>query len=161
MEYRPVAKEYREKIWDRFKAATAVINKKYQGFFEGQKEQQAENLAAKTKLCEQVEAIAEKEDIKSSNDWNAYSKQIEDIQKVWRTIGYASRKENQKIYDRFRAACDKFYEKKRVFYSEFKDRMNDNMEKKLAIIAQSDTLTSTTEWKQATHQFMALQNEWK
>jgi len=160
-EFGPVAKEYREQIWDRFKAATAVINKKYQGFFEGQKEQQAENLEAKTKLCEQVEAIADKEDIKSSNDWNALSKEIEEVQKVWRTIGYASRKENQKIYDRFRAACDKFYEKKRVFYSDFKDSMNDNMDKKLSLIEQAEALKSSTDWKKATDQFIALQKEWK
>ena len=160
-EFGPVAKEYREQIWDRFKAATAVINKKYQSFFEGQKEQQVQNLEAKTKLCEQVEAIADKEDIKSSNDWNALSKEIEDIQKVWRTIGYASRKENQKIYDRFRAACDKFYEKKRVFYSDFKDSMNDNMEKKLSLIEQAEALKTSTDWKKATDQFIALQKQWK
>ena len=160
-EFGPVAKEYRDQIWDRFKAATAVINKKYQSFFEGQKEQQAENLEAKSKLCEKVEAIADKEDIKSSNDWNALSKQIEEIQKEWRTIGYASRKENQKIYDRFRAACDKFYEKKRVFYSDFKDSMNDNMEKKLSLIEQAEALKSSTDWKKATDQFIALQKQWK
>ena len=102
-EYGPVAKEYREQIWDRFKAATAVINKKYQSFFEGLKEQQAENLAKKTVLCEKVEEIAQRE-VSSSNQWNAFSKEIEDVQKEWKLIGFASKKENQKIYDRFRAA---------------------------------------------------------
>ena len=95
-EYGPVAKQFREDIWNRFKAATAVINKKYQAYFEGQKEQYAENLAAKTLLCEKVEAIAEKE-IKSSGEWNDCTKEIEEIQKQWKGIGYASKKENQRI----------------------------------------------------------------
>ena len=127
-EFGPVAKEFRDSIWDRFKAATAVINKKYQAYFEGQKEKQQENLAEKTKLCEQVEAIAGKE-VKSSNEWNTLSTEIEEIQEIWRTIGFATRKENQKIYDRFRAACDKFFTRKREYYSQFKDSMNENMEK--------------------------------
>ena len=93
-EYGPVAKQYREEIWDRFKAATAVINRKYQAYFEEQKEKQVENLAAKTVLCGKVEEIADRE-IKSSAEWNACSKEIEDIQKQWRTIGFATRKENQ------------------------------------------------------------------
>ena len=97
-EFGPVAKEYRDQIWDRFKAATALINKKYQAFFEEQKEQQAENLAKKTVLCEKVEEIAERE-VLDSNQWNAFSKEIEDIQKEWKTIGFASKKDNQKIYD--------------------------------------------------------------
>jgi len=126
-EFGPVAKEFRDSIWDRFKAATAVINKKYQAYFEGQKEKQQENLEEKTKLCEQVEAIAEKE-VKSSNEWNQLSSEIEEIQKKWRTIGFATKKENQKIYDRFRAACDKFFARKREYYSQFKDSMNENME---------------------------------
>ena len=96
-EFGPVAKEFRDQIWDRFKAATAVINKKYQAFFEGLKEQQAENLAKKTVLCEKVEEIAERE-VTNSNEWNAFSKEIEDIQKEWKTIGFASKKDNQKIY---------------------------------------------------------------
>lgn len=160
-EYGPVAKEFRESIWERFKAATAVINKKYQAYFEAQKEKQAENLVEKTKLCEEVEAIADKEDIKSSGEWNTLTKEIEDIQKKWRTIGYASKKENQKIYDRFRAACDKFFEKKRVFYSEFKDSMNENLGKKLSLIEQAEALKTSTEWKKATDQFIALQKQWK
>ena len=129
-EFGPVAKEFREEIWDRFKAATAVINKKYQAYFEGQKEKFAENLQAKAALCEKVEAFAAQE-IASSNEWNAISKQIEDIQKEWRSIGFASKKDNQKIYDRFRAACDAFYGRKRDFYSQYKDSMNENLDKKL------------------------------
>lgn len=159
-EFGPVAKEFRDSIWDRFKAATAVINKKYQAYFEGQKEKQQENLAEKTKLCEQVEAIAGKE-VKSSNEWNTLSTEIEEIQKTWRTIGFATRKENQKIYDRFRAACDKFFTRKREYYSQFKDSMNENMEKKLSLIEQAEALKDSKEWKKITEALIALQKQWK
>ena len=159
-EYGPVAKEYRETIWDRFKAATAVINKKYQAFFEEQKEQQVENLAKKTALCEKVEEIAERE-VADSNQWNAFSKEIEEIQKEWRTIGFASKKENQKIYDRFRAACDKFFARKREFYNEYKDSINVNLEKKIALCEAAEALKTSTEWKKATDQFISLQKQWK
>ena len=160
-EFGPVAKEFRDQIWDRFKAATAVINKKYQSYFEEQKAKQAENLVAKTALCEKVEAIAAKEDIKSSNEWNELSKEIEDIQKEWKTIGFASKKENQKVYDRFRAACDKFFGRKREFYVEFKDNMNGNLEKKLAIITEAESLKDSTEWKATTDKLIELQARWK
>ena len=160
-EFGPVAKEFRESIWERFKAATAVINRKYQGYFEGQKEKQLENLAAKQALCEKVEAIAAKENIGSSVEWNNLSKEIEDIQKEWKEIGFATKKENQKIYERFRAACDKFFERKRVFYSEFKDNMNGNLEKKLSLIEKAEQLKSSTEWKKTTEAFIELQKEWK
>lgn len=159
-EFGPVAKEFRDSIWDRFKTATAVINKKYQAYFEGQKEKQQENLAEKTKLCEQVEAIAGKE-VKSSNEWNTLSTEIEEIQKTWRTIGFATRKENQKIYDRFRAACDKFFTRKREYYSQFKDSMNENMEKKLSLIEQAEALKDSKEWKKTTEALIALQKQWK
>ncbi len=159
-EFGPVAKEYRDQIWDRFKAATAVINKKYQAFFEGLKEQHAENLAKKTVLCEKVEEIAERE-VSDSNEWNAFSKEIEDIQKEWKTIGFASKKENQKIYDRFRAACDKFYGRKRDFYTEYKDSINANLEKKISLCEAAEALKSSTEWKKATDQFINLQKQWK
>ena len=159
-EFGPVAKEYRDQIWDRFKAATAVINKKYQAFFEGIKEQQAENLVKKTALCEKVEEIAERE-VTNSNEWNAFSKEIEDIQKEWKGIGFASKKENQKIYDRFRAACDKFYGRKRDFYTEYKDNINSNLDKKIALCEAAEALKSSTEWKKATDQFINLQKQWK
>ena len=159
-EFGPVAKEYRDSIWERFKAATAVINKKYQGYFEGQKERQQENLEEKTKLCEQVEAIAEKE-VKSSNEWNQLSSEIEEIQKKWRTIGFATKKENQKIYDRFRAACDKFFARKREYYSQFKDSMNENMEKKLSLIEKAEALKDSKEWKKTTEALIDLQKQWK
>ena len=159
-EFGPVAKEYRDAIWDRFKAATAVVNKRYQAFFEGIKEQQAENLAKKTALCEKVEEIAARE-VASSNEWNAFSKEIEDIQKEWKTVGFASKKENQKIYDRFRAACDSFYARKRDFYMEYKDGMNSNLEKKIAICEQAEQLKLSTDWKKTADQLINLQKQWK
>ena len=159
-EFGPVAKQYREDIWNRFKAATAVINKKYQAYFEGQKEKYAENLGEKTVLCEKVEAIAEKE-IKSSSEWNDCTKEIEDIQKQWKGIGYASKKENQKIYERFRAACDKFFERKREFYAAYKDEMNDNLQKKIALCEAAESLKTSTAWKKTTDQLINLQKQWK
>ena len=159
-EFGPVAKEKRDDIWNRFKAATAVINKRYQAHFEGQKEQQVANLTAKQALCEKVEAIAAKE-VTSSGEWNELSSEIESIQAEWRKIGFATRKENQKIYDRFRAACDAFYARKRDYYSGFKDTMNANLEKKMSIIEKAEALKSSTEWKKATDQFIELQKQWK
>ena len=159
-EYGPVAKEFRESVWERFKTATSVINKNYQAHFETIKAQQTENLVKKTALCEKVEEIAERE-VKDSNEWNAFSKEIEDIQKDWRTIGFASKKDNQKVYDRFRAACDKFYGRKREFYTEYKDNINANLEKKVALCEQAEALATSTEWKKATDQFIALQKQWK
>ena len=159
-EYGPVAKEHREVVWERFKAATAVINKKYQAHFEGLKEQQADNLAKKTVLCEKVEEIAARE-VTGSNQWNEFSKEIEDIQKEWKAIGFASKKDNQKIYDRFRAACDQFYARKRDFYTDYKDSINSNLDKKIAICEAAEALKTSTEWKKATDQFISLQKQWK
>ena len=159
-EYGPVAKEYREGIWERFKAATATINKKYQAHFESLKEQQAENLAKKETLCEKVEEIAARE-VSGSNQWNEFSKEIEEIQKEWKTIGFASKKDNQKVYDRFRAACDQFYARKRDFYTDYKDSINSNLDKKIALCEAAEALKNSTEWKKATDQFISLQKQWK
>ena len=156
----PVAKEFREEIWDRFRAATSVINKRYQAYFEDMKVQQQKNLELKAALCEQVEAIAEKE-ITSSSQWNSLSKEIEEIQAKWRTIGFATRKDNQKIYDRFRAACDKFFERKRASFSEFKDSMNENLAKKMAIIEEAESLKDSTDWKATSDRLIELQRQWK
>ena len=159
-EFGPVAKEFREQIWDRFKVATAAINKRYQAYFEGLKEQHAENLAKKTVLCEKVEEIAQRE-VTDSNQWNSFSKEIEDIQKEWKTIGFASKKENQKVYDRFRAACDKFFSRKREFYTEYKDSINANLDKKVAICEQAEALKTSTEWKKTAEKLIELQQQWK
>ena len=159
-EYGPVAKEFREQIWERFKAATAVINKKYQSHFEDIKAKQSENLAAKTALCEKVEEIASRE-VSDLAQWNDFSKEIEDIQNEWKTLGFASKKENQKVYDRFRAACDKFFERKREYYQGYKEGMNNNLEKKIAICEEAEQLKSSTDWKKTTDRFIELQKEWK
>lgn len=156
----PVAKEFRDDIWNRFRAATLVINKRYQAYFEEQKEQQLANLAAKTLLCEKVEEIAGRE-VASLNEWNAFSKEIEDVQKEWKAIGFATRKENQKIYDRFRAACDSFYTRKRDFYNDYKDNMNANLEKKTALCEEAEQLKDSTEWKKTADRLIALQKQWK
>ena len=156
----PVAKEFRDSIWERFRAATSVINKRYQAHFEGLKAQQAENLQAKVALCEQVEEIAAKE-ITSSTQWNALSKEIEEIQAKWRGIGFATRKDNQKVYERFRAACDKFFERKRASFNEFKDSMNANLEKKMAIIEEAESLKDSTDWKATGDRLIELQKQWK
>lgn len=159
-EFGPVAKEYREQIWERFKAATAKINKNYQAFFEGQKEKQAENLEAKKALCEKVEEIASREEI-APNQWSTLTKEIEEIQKEWKKIGYATKKENQKVYDRFRAANDKFFERKRIYYSEYKDSMSANVDLKMAIIEKAEALKDSSEWKKTTEAFIELQKQWK
>ncbi len=156
----PVAKSERESIWERFKNATSVINKKYQNHFEQLKEQQKENLAAKTNLCEQAEGIAG-EIANDSKEWNVLTKKIEDLQAKWKTIGFASKKENQKIYDRFRAACDKFFNAKREYYTKFKDVMLENLKKKEDLCAQAEQLKESTDWKKATDQFINLQRVWK
>ena len=159
-EYGPVAKEFRDSIWARFQAATAVINKRYQAHFEELKVKQKENLAAKEALCVKVEEIAARE-IGSSEQWNSSAKEIEAIQADWRKIGFATKKDNQKIYDRFRAACDAFYARKREYYSRFKGEMDVNLEKKLELIRQAEELKTSTEWKAATEKFIELQKQWK
>lgn len=159
-EFGPVAKEFREEIWERFKAATSKINKLHQQYFESLKVQQKENLAAKTVLCEKAEEIAARQKDDSSA-WNIATKELEALQKEWRTIGFASKKDNQKIYDRFRASCDAFYEKKRVFYSEFKDQMTVNLEKKIALCERAEAIKDSTDWKATAEALIALQKEWK
>lgn len=156
----PVDKEFRDSIWDRFRAATSVVNKKYQEFFESQKEVHKQNLETKIALCEKVEAIANTE-IKDSNVWNSYSKEIEAIQKEWRSIGFATKKDNQKVYERFRAACDKFYALKREFYSDFKNQMQDNMDKKIALCEQAESVMNNEDWKKTSELLIDLQKQWK
>lgn len=156
----PVAKQYREEIWERFRQATTVLNKKYQEFYENLKQVQTENLAAKQVLCEKVEEIASRE-ITDSKVWNALSKEIEQIQQEWRKIGFATKKENQKIYDRFRAACDAFYNTKREFYSSFKNELDENYAAKLAICEAAEALKDSKEWKSATDKFIELQRQWR
>ncbi len=156
----PVAKDSREDVWNRFKVATSLINKKHQGFFETLKEDQKNNLAAKTELCEQAEEIANSA-AETSSDWNSLSKQMETLQTKWKTIGFASKKDNQKIYDRFREACDKFYNAKRDYYAGFKNVMQTNLKKKEELCEQAEALMNSDDWKKSTDQLINLQKVWK
>ena len=156
----PVPREQKEDIWERFKAATTKINKKHQEFFESRKTEQKENLEAKTALCEKVEEINEKE-IDSHKDWDQYSKEIIELQKVWRTIGFAPRKDNNKIYERFRTACDKFFDDKRDFYSKNKEEQQNNLQLKIDLCVQAESLKESTDWKKTTQDFINIQKKWK
>lgn len=155
----PVPKELREEIWNRFKVATSNINKRQQDHFEGLKEDQKSNLDHKISICERAESIAATEG--DDRDWNALSKSMENLQIEWKGIGFASKKDNQKIYDRFRAACDKFYNAKRDYYSNFKKVMQDNLDKKLALCEQAEALRVSEDWKKTTDQLIAMQKRWK
>ncbi len=162
-EYReigPVAKEQREEIWNRFKAASTVINKRHQQHFEGIRAKEEENLARKTALCEQVEAIAAEEN-KGSGDWEKHTKQIIDLQAEWKTIGFAPQKMNVKIFERFRAACDDFFGRKAEYFKTLKDTFKENAEKKRALIEKAKALQDSTEWKSTGDKLIALQKEWK
>ncbi len=162
-EYReigPVAKEQREEIWNRFKAASTVINKRHQQHFEGIRAKEEENLARKTALCEQVEAIAAEEN-KGSGDWEKHTKQIIDLQAEWKTIGFAPQKMNVKIFERFRAACDDFFGRKAEYFKTLKDTFKENAEKKRALIEKAKALQNSTEWKSTGDKLIALQKEWK
>ncbi len=156
----PVSKEYREEIWNRFREATGVINKKHQAYFESLKGDQEENLRRKTAICEAVEAMLGGE-IKDSGTWNSLTLKIEDLQAQWRSIGYATKKENQKIYDRFRKGCNDFFAAKRDFYAAVKDRMQENLDKKLALCEAAEALKGSVQWKETAEKLMELQKQWK
>ena len=162
-EYReigPVAKEQREEIWNRFKAASTAINKRHQQHFEGIRAKEEDNLTRKTALCEQVEAIAAAEN-KGSGDWEKHTKQIIDLQVEWKTIGFAPQKMNVKIFERFRAACDDFFGRKAEYFRTLKDTFKENADKKRALIEKAKALQDSTEWKSTGDKFIALQKEWK
>ena len=156
----PIARELRETMWERFKLSTTAINKKHQEYFEEQKKHQRENLEAKLALCEKAEKIVgliENDEI----NWNKRAKELEAIQKEWRTIGFATKKENQKVYDRFRAACDKFYGEKREFYAKFKHEMQDNLAQKIALCEQAEAVNMSDDWRRTTDQLIHFQKQWK
>lgn len=156
----PVEKELREEIWTRFKTASTVVNKRHQQHFEDIRSQEENNLVKKTELCEKVEAIAKREH-KGSADWEKSTKEIIDIQKEWKTIGFAPQKMNVKIFERFRAACDDFFGKKGEFFKNLKNQFAENAEKKKALVEKAQSLTDSTDWKATTDKFIALQKEWK
>lgn len=156
----PVAKELREQIWARFKAASTVINKRHQQHFEELRAKEEENLTRKTALCEKVEAIA-KEENKNATDWESHTKQIIDIQTEWKTIGFAPQKMNVKIFDRFRAACDDFFGRKAEFFKTLKEKFAENTKKKKEMVEQAKALMDSTDWKATSDKLIKLQKEWK
>ena len=156
----PVSKDLREEIWNRFKAASTVVNKRHQQHFENLRAQEEDNLTRKTALCEKVEAIA-KEENKGSADWEKHTKQIIEIQQEWKTIGFAPQKMNVKIFERFRAACDDFFGRKGEYFKAIKETFAANVEKKKALVEQAQALKDSTDWKSTTDKLINLQKEWK
>ena len=162
-EYRetgPVAKELREEIWARFKAASTVINKRHQQHFEQLRAKEEENLARKTALCERVEAIAAEEN-KGAGDWEKHTKAIIEVQAEWKTIGFAPQKMNVKIFERFRAACDDFFGRKAEYFKTLKETFKANADKKRALVEKAKALQDSTEWRSTSDKLIALQKEWK
>ena len=162
-EYReigPVSKELREEIWQRFKAASTVINKRHQQHFEGLRAREEENLEKKTALCEKAEAILAEEN-KGSADWERHTQEIIALQAEWKTIGFAPQKMNVKIFERFRAACDSFFTSKGEHFRAVKDTYKENAEKKRALIEKAKALQDSTEWRSTGDKLIALQKEWK
>lgn len=156
----PVAKELREEVWARFKAASTIINKRHQQHFESLRAKEEDNLTKKTALCEKIEEIA-KEEIKTAGEWEKKTKDIIAIQAEWKTIGFAPQKMNVKIFERFRAACDDFFSKKAEFFKNMKQQFAENADKKRALIEQAKALQDSTEWKSTSDKLIALQKEWK
>jgi hypothetical protein len=156
----PVPREQKDDIWERFKAATSKINKRHQEFFETRKEDQKKNLEAKTALCEKVEEIDISE-ISNYKEWDEKSKELVKLQKVWRTIGFAPKKDNNKIYERFRTACDKFFDAKREFYAKNKELQQNNLQQKIDLCVQAESLKDSTDWKKTTQDFINIQKKWK
>jgi len=156
----PVAKELREELWARFKAASSAINKKYQTFFEDRKSKEKENADAKTALCEKIEQITT-DDLKTYAQWDEVTKQIIALQEDWKKLGYASRKANAALFARFRKSCDEFFNKKAEFYKTMKDELSSNLAKKIDLCERAEALMDSTEWKEATEKFVEMQKEWK
>ena len=156
----PVSSELREEIWQRFKAASTVINKRHQQHFEALRAREEENLAKKTELCEKVEAIIAEEN-KTSADWDRHTQEIIDLQAQWKTVGFAPQKMNVKIFERFRTACDQFFTNKGEHFKALKDTYKQNAEKKRALIEKAKALQDSTEWRSTSDKLIALQKEWK
>ena len=156
----PVAKELRDEIWNRFKAASTVVNKRHQAHFEALKAQEEENLAAKTALCEELEGMAT-EGLKSFADWDSITQKIIALQAKWKTIGYAPQKMNTQIFERFRTACDAFFEKKSQFFQRQKEELNANLARKKELVAKAEALKDSTEWRKTGDALIQLQKQWK
>ncbi len=156
----PVAKELREELWARFKAASSAINKKYQTFFEDRKSKEKENADAKTELCEKIEQIST-DNLKTYAQWDEVTKQIIALQEDWKKLGYASRKANATLFARFRKSCDDFFAKKAEFYKSMKEELSANLAKKIDLCERAEALMDSTDWKEATDKFVEMQKEWK
>ena len=156
----PVANEYKEALWERFKAASSRINKQHQEYFDTIKQEQLKNLELKSELCEKTEALVD-QPYTSRKEWNKASERLIEIQKIWRTIGFAPKKDNTRIYDRFRSACDRFFEAKRKFYEGVKSEMEHNLQLKQEICEAAEALQNSEDWKHATEELIALQAKWK
>ncbi|MGM0530840.1 MAG: DUF349 domain-containing protein [Bacteroidota bacterium] len=156
----PVPYAKREEIWQRFKEATHTINKRHQEYFKELKKQENENLEAKKNICEQVEEIAEKK-IDSHREWNRHTRQILDLQKEWRNIGFAPKKYNHKVYHRFRRACDQFFDRKRKFYDQHREWQENNLKKKKELLARAEELKDSTDWVNTKKELVRLQKKWK
>ncbi|PJI23040.1 DUF349 domain-containing protein [Prevotella intermedia] len=162
-EYRetgPVEKELREQVWQRFKAASTVINKRHQQHFEEIRAEEEENLVKKTALCEKIEDIV-KQERKNTSDWDSQSKEIIALQQEWKTIGFTPQKMNTKIFERFRAACDEFFTKKGEYFKELKEKYADNAKRKQELVEKAQALKDSTDWKKTSDKLIALQKEWK
>ena len=156
----PVAKELREELWARFKAASSAINKKYQTFFEDRKSKEKENADAKTALCEQIEQIST-DNLKTYAQWDEVTKQIIALQEDWKKLGYASRKANAALFARFRKSCDEFFAKKAEFFKSMKEELSANLAKKTELCERAEALMDSTDWKEASEKFVEMQKEWK
>lgn len=156
----PVAKELRDEIWKRFKDASTVINKRHQDHFEGLKAREEENLQKKTALCEKVEQL-QLDDLKTYAQWDEMSKQIIELQAEWKTIGFTPRKVNNEIFDRFRAACDRFFQAKTAYFKANREKLSANLAAKNALIEKAEALKDSTDWGATTNKFVELQKEWK
>jgi hypothetical protein len=156
----PAPRENRVELWNRFREATAQVNKQHQDYFEGLKKSQKANLDQKTVLCEKAEEILQSE-LTSFREWEDKSKELLDLQNVWRTIGFAPKKDNNKIYFRFRTACDEFFRRKREFFSRSKDEQTTNLQLKTDLCVQAESISESTEWKKATEELLNIQKKWK
>lgn len=156
----PVSKDLREQIWTRFKDASTLVNKRHQAHFEGLKAKEEENLAKKTALCEKVEALLEALP-NTFATWEKATEQMLEIQTEWKTIGFTPKKMNAKIFERFRTACDAFFQKKTEFYKSTRESLNANLAAKNALCEKAEALKDSTDWNATTNQLVALQKEWK
>ena len=156
----PVAKELRDEIWNRFKQASTIVNRRHAAHFEAIRSQEEINLSKKDELCEKIEAIANATP-KSSSEWEEKTKEVIALQAEWKTIGFAPQKMNVKIFERFRSACDAFFNAKNLYFKEMKERFSENIAKKQALVEQAQALADSTDWKATSDKLIQLQKDWK